>query len=46
MPGVMGIMAISMGTGDYLNIWNALCQMPKGTKTFLSGMNSYWYREE
>lgn len=44
--GAMGIMAVPMGTGDYLNIWNALCQMPKGTKTFLSGMNSYWYREE
>lgn len=46
VPGAMGIMAVPMGTGDYLNIWNALCQMPKGTKTFLSGMNSYWYREE
>ena len=46
VPAAMGIMAVPMGTGDYLNIWNALCQMPKGTKTFLSGMNSYWYREE
>lgn len=46
VPGAMGIMAVSMGTGDYLNVWNALHQMPEGTKTFISGMNSYWYREE
>lgn len=29
--------------GDFMNIKNALTQMPKGTVTQLSGMNSYWY---
>ncbi len=29
--------------GDFMNIKNALTQMPKGSITQLSGMNSYWY---
>lgn len=45
MPGAMGVMAIPMGAGDYLNVWNASVQMPKGAKTFISGMSSYWYNE-
>lgn len=32
-----------MGVGDYLNVFNAITQMPKGGITQLSGMNSYWY---
>lgn len=31
---------------DYLNIFNALVQMPKGSLTQLSGMNSYWFMPE
>ncbi len=30
--------------GDFMNVKNALTQMPKGGITQLSGMNSYWYR--
>lgn len=31
------------GVGDYLNVHNALIQMPKGSITQLSGFHSYWY---
>ncbi|MBM7541271.1 DUF3267 domain-containing protein [Amphibacillus cookii] len=31
------------GVGDYLNVFNAIVQMPKGSMQQLSGMNSYWY---
>lgn len=41
--GVMGLVGIPAGAGDYLNVWNAVRQMPKGAKTFISGINSYWY---
>ena len=41
--GVMGSLAISMGAGDYYNVFNALTQMPKGARTYMSGFHSYWY---
>jgi hypothetical protein len=41
--GTMGAMCISMGFGDYFNVFNALTQMPKGALTYLSGFHSYWY---
>ena len=41
--GTMGAIAIPMGAGDYLNVFNALMQMPKGARTYLYGMHSYWY---
>lgn len=34
---------IGFGAGDYLNVVNALRQMPKGSMQVLSGFNSYWY---
>ena len=34
---------ISFGGGDYLNVWNALRQMPRGSVQQLSGFHSYWY---
>lgn len=39
----MGALCISMGAGDYINIFNALTQMPKGSRTYLYQFNSYWY---
>lgn len=39
----LGILATGMGAGDYLNIFNALTQMPKGARTYLYQFNSYWY---
>lgn len=41
--GFFGTICIGMGFGDYLNVYNALKQMPKGSKTYLCGMHSYWY---
>lgn len=41
--GTMGAFAISFGTGDYLNVFNAITQMPKGAVTYLHRQHSYWY---
>ena len=41
--GTLGAVSISMGAGDYYNILSAIKQMPKGSRTYLCGMNSYWY---
>ena len=38
--------SLLLGAGDYLNVFNAARQMPKGAVTQLSGFNSYWYWEE
>lgn len=44
--GSLGACSISMGAGDFCNIYFALTQMPKGALTFLSGFHSYWYMPE
>jgi hypothetical protein len=41
--GLFGIICTGMGFGDYINVFNAIKQMPKNSKTYLSGMHSYWY---
>lgn len=38
--------SIAMCCGDYLNIFNAITQMPKGSYQQLSGFNSYWFIDE
>lgn len=40
---ILGALAIGMGFGDYYNVFNALTQMPKGSRTYLYGFHSYWY---
>lgn len=40
------VISLSFGIGDYLNVFNAIFQMPKGSIQQLSGMNSYWYLPE
>ncbi|MGI6151162.1 MAG: DUF3267 domain-containing protein [Christensenellales bacterium] len=37
------VMAVLGGVGDYLNAFNALRQMPKGSMQQLSGFHSYWF---
>lgn len=44
--GVFGALAISMGAGDYMNVYNALTQVPKGGKIYMSGIHSFWYLPE
>ena len=41
--GMIGALCISAGFGDYINVFNALTQMPKGAKTYLYDFQSYWY---
>ena len=41
--GTLGLMGISMGVGDYYNVFNSLTQMPKGARCFMEKQNSYWY---
>ncbi len=43
MLGVFGVLSISMGAGDFYNIFNAITQMPKGARTYLYQFNSFWY---
>ena len=41
--GSFGLTAITMGAGDYYNVYNALTQMPRGARTYLYQFNSWWY---
>jgi hypothetical protein len=41
--GTMGAISMASCAGDFYNVFNAITQMPKGAKTYLCGMNSYWY---
>ncbi len=44
--GFLGMFCIPCGTGDYLNVYNTLKQVPKGAKVFMNGVHSYWYIPE
>ena len=41
--GTLGALSIPAGAGDYINVFNALTQMPKGSRTYMHGTNSFWY---
>lgn len=41
--GVCGALSISMGAGDFYNVFNAVTQMPRGARTYLYKFNSFWY---
>lgn len=38
-----GSCSLMFGVGDFLNVFNAATQMPRGSITQLSGFHSYWY---
>ena len=44
--GTFGTINLSFGAGDYLNVFNAVTQMPKGSRTYLHHFNSYRYMPE
>ena len=44
--GIFASFGISSGAGDYLNVYNAITQMPKGSRTYMHHFNSYWYIPE
>ena len=46
MMMAFGVMAISAGFGDYMNVFHALTQMPKNARTYLYGFHSYWFLPE
>jgi hypothetical protein len=37
------VLTVLTGVGDYLNVYNALRQMPKGSMQQMSGFHSYWF---
>lgn len=37
------ILTILTGAGDYLNVYNAIRQMPRGSMQQISGFHSYWF---
>ena len=41
--GTLGAFSIAAGAGDYYNVFNAATQMPKGSRTYMHGTNSFWY---
>ncbi len=41
--GIWGALCISAGVGDYINVFNAITQMPKGSLCYMNGNRSYWY---
>ena len=44
--GVLGVLSIPAGMGDYYNVWNALTQVPRGGLIYMYGFGSYWYMPE
>ncbi len=40
---IFGALNVGSGAGDYLNVFNALTQVPKSAKIYASGFHSYWY---
>ncbi len=42
--GTMGAVAIALGVGDYINVYNALTQVPPKGKIFMYQMSTYWYQ--
>ena len=44
--GALGAINASSGGGDFINVYNALTQMPKGSRTYLHHFHSYWYMPE
>ena len=41
----VSVFSILLGMGDYMNVFNAARQMPKGSMQQLSGFNSYWFMQ-
>lgn len=42
---IFGIFNIGAGAGDYYNVFNAIRQMPKGSRCYMSGFHTYWYKD-
>lgn len=42
--GLIGFIAVPCGAGDYINVYNALTQVPKDAKVFMHKTSTYWYK--
>ena len=42
--GALGALSVPAGFGDYMNVFNALTQVPKGGLIYMYGLHSYWYK--
>jgi len=40
---IFAVIMLLGGGGDYMNVYNAARQMPRGSMQQLSGLNSYWF---
>ncbi len=41
--GLFGLICIGSGFGDYMNVFNAITQVPNRAKIYMSGMHSFWH---
>ena len=39
-----GALSLGAGAGDYMNIFNALTQVPKDALIYMYGINTFWYK--
>ena len=42
--GLFGLICLGSGFGDYINVFNALTQVPGGAKIYMSGLHTYWHK--
>lgn len=43
--GIFGMLGTAGGLGDYVNVFNALTQVPKDAVVYMSGCHTFWYRK-
>ena len=43
--GTFAAFSLSAGGGDYLNVFNAATQVPRGATVYNNGMHTYWYKQ-
>ncbi|EOU1764132.1 DUF3267 domain-containing protein [Clostridium perfringens] len=41
-----GFISLTLGSGDFMNIYNTIKQVPKDAMVQISGLNSYWFFKE
>ena len=41
-----GFISLTIGSGDFMNIYNTIKQVPKDAMVQISGLNSYWFFKE
>lgn len=44
--GAFGAACLCGGAGDYINVFHAITQMPKGAKCYMNKNRTYWYLEK